>query len=255
MIIDFKTGKEKKTNHRPPRPDKFKDSQGNYITRYGDPITDPVVIAELDRINSIPRNERSVKDTLRLSRLRRDGDNAKGKNKFTPSTPDKPFNPSYSELNIQDPEHPATTDFQQAAQAVIDDIYTGTNPIQAIKNQGLTPKKFYNMLDEEQNFKLLKSYEKARESLAEFAIYKMEKLGEQLLSGAIDSSTYAALSHDLKYLASKCYPRLYGDKIVTEATVTQRAEVSVNPDKIRALNELMNAGALPAPIDAEFEEK
>lgn len=239
MIISFKTGKpiEKKR-----------------FDKRGRPITRPEVLAELERIEAKPYKLRPPKENIRLAALRRDGDSVKNKNKLRRVEQKAPDQTTLAELN-NNPATPADT--LGAAKAIINDVYSGMLPISAIRNNGLTPRKFYTFLEKSENAALRASYFSARECLAEFALYKRELLEKQLLAGEIDSSTYAALANDYKYLAAKCYPKLYGDKLTIDSNTTTTVNHTIDASKVLQLNQMLNGGALPAPavVDAEFEER
>lgn len=257
MIIDFKKPKtnesqERVIKRRPGRQAKFKDKDGDFIDRAGNKITDARVISEIERISNIPCEKRVVKDKIRLSRLRRDGDKAAGKNKLVTVEKKEPTQESLSDINTAGTA-PTTAEL---VQNIITDIYSGLNPIEAIKKNNYSPMKFFKELDKEQNFYLKKEYFSAREAYAEFCLYRREQLEKDLLTGNIDSSTYSVLASDYKFLASKCFPKMYGDKVTLETEVKHNVNLSVNNDKVLQLNEMLNKPKLldTKVTDAEFEE-
>ena len=254
MIIDFTDKKEKKPLQKPGQKAVLKNERGEYITRFGEIITDPVVIAEYERIAAIPRLYRSAVENARFANIRKNGDRAKGKNKFGAEKKEKkPVKKiSLSTINTKTRKAP---DKKEACEKVIDLIYTGKNPIAAAQEAGISPKQFFSELEKESNKQLADSYKVARECYAEFLLYRRELLEQQLLNGEIDSSTYSVISNDIRFLAARCFPKAYGDKQIAETTITHRAELSVDPNKIQELNALLNAGSLPPPvIDAEYSE-
>lgn len=258
MIINFKKpdikneSQEREIKRRPGRQARFKDKDGDYIDRKGNKITDARVISEIERISNIPCEKRAVKDKIRLSRLRRDGDDARAKNKLVTVEKKDPIQETLSDINTAGTA-PTTAEL---VQNIISDIYSGLNPIEAIKKNNYSPMNFFKELDKEQNFQLKKEYFSAREAYAEYCLYRREQLEQDLLSGNIDSSTYSVLASDYKFLASKCFPKMYGDKVTLETEVKHNVNLSVNNDKVLQLNEMLNKNRqIESKIkDAEFEE-
>lgn len=252
MIIEFADKKERLPRLLQRKKAAIQNENGEYITRFGEVITDPVVIEEYKRIAAIPRLYRSAVENARFANIRKNGDRAKGKNKFGAEKKEKKRvkKVSLSTINAKTRKAP---DKLAACEKVIDLIYTGKNPIAAAQEAGISPKKFFSELEKPENKHLADSYKTARECYAEFLLYRRELLEQQLLKGEIDSSTYSAISNDIRFLAARCFPKAYGDKQIAETTVTHRAELSVDAAKIKELNNLLNAGSLPPPtIDADF---
>lgn len=265
MIIDFKTAKE----------------TPNRVDRQGNPITNPLVLAEIERLEAIPKAQRKAKENIRLNGLLKNGDAAKNKSILERESKKhqagrKPTQEaeSLAELNTPKAQNKDKSPLDEA-RAIIDAIYNGTNPIKAIKDSTLTPRQFYNLLDEqtkdlkryiegksqpfiltneerEQIKSLKKDFLHARAIFAEFCLYRREELEKQLLSGDIDTSTYSALSADYKYLAGKFAPAIYGDKISIDTTTTHNVNHSINTEQVKSLNALLNKGF--EAIDAQFEE-
>lgn len=253
MIIDFTEKKEKKPALKPGEKAVIQNEKGEYITRFGEVIHDPVVIEEYKRIAAIHRRDRTAVENARFANIRKNGDMAKGKNKFGKKEKKPVKKVSLSTINAKTRKTP---DKQEACERVIDLIYAGKNPIAAAQEAGISPKKFFSELEKPENKQLADSYKVARECYAEFLLYRRELLEQQLLKGEIDSSTYSVISNDIRFLAARCFPKAYGDKQIAETTITHRAELSVDPNKIQELNALLNAGSLPPPIiDAEYTEK
>lgn len=262
MIIDFNTGK------------KTERIDGN-----GQPITDSRVLAEIERLESIPKESRKAKENIRLRGLLKNGNNAKNKNiltreakKHASGRKPSPENTTLEELNQEKP-HKDKTPILETVKAIIDSVYNGINPIKAIKDSPLTPRQFYNLLDgnikgqeklftieeleeikqKKINFEeIKKEFTRARAIFAEFCLFKREELESQLLAGEIDCSTYSTLSNDYKYLAGKFAPAIYGDKISIDTTTTHNVNHSINAEQVKSLNALLNKGL--EPIDAQFEE-
>ena len=262
MIIDFNTGK------------KTERIDGN-----GQPITDSRVLAEIERLENIPKESRKAKENIRLRGLLKNGNQAKNKNILTREANKhksgrKPNadGVTLAELNQEKPNKDKTP-ILETVKAIIDSVYNGINPIKAIKDSPLTPRQFYNILDGEIkglqklftcdeleeikqkkiNFEeLKKDFSRARGIFAEFCLFKREELESQLLAGEIDCSTYSTLSNDYKYLAGKFAPAIYGDKISIDTTTTHNVNHSINAEQVKSLNALLNKGL--EPIEAEFEE-
>ena len=108
------------------------------------------------------------------------------------------------------------------------------------------------MEENNENIKEKQKYLSARCCLAEYYLYRRESLERDLLSGKIDSSTYSTLANDYKYLAGKLAPLAYGEKIQLDAQIV-KADLteSINADKIKQLNNLLQSNI----IDAEFTEE
>jgi hypothetical protein len=263
-------------------------NQPQRIDTYGRPITRPEVLAEISRIEALPRKNRTTAECMRLHNLKKDGDFAKNKNKCRHAAPKEPEGTTLAELNTS-----AADDADNAIaqiREIIEKIYNGTNPIAAIKESQLTPRRFYNYLDgnlkdtelrkaiseiqhkqnpdtdrPEENteyfrnrvFETLRElkgeFSRARALFAEFCLFRREQLETQLLAGEIDTSTYTTLSTDYKYLAGKFAPAIYGDKITVSSSVTHNVTTAVDTNKVAQLNSLL-AGALPAPDEAKIAD-
>lgn len=260
-------------------------NQPQRIDKHGRPITRPDVLAEISRIEALTQKNRTAAERMRLHNLKKDGDFAKNKNKCRHSAHKKPEQITLAELNTNATENSGNTIAQ--IREVIEKVYNGTNPITAIRESQLTPRRFYNYLDgnlknadlrklileiqleqtsdtggnnmgEEyfrsrvfETLRELKSeFSRARTLFAEFCLFRREQLEAQLLAGEIDSATYTTLSADYKYLAGKFAPAIYGDKITVNSSVTHNVTTAVDTSKVAQLNSLL-AGALPAPDEAK----
>lgn len=248
MLIDIKTGKkiDKKSKAEP------------ILDRLGRPITRPEVVAEYKRIKSIPHQKRTAREGIRLNNILKFGDGCPNKNimrKIHNPKPKTPIaGPTLAELN----HIPSTPDTEpaQVIDNVIDSIYNGINPIQAMKDNSVSPQKFYRLIEKPCFSQQKIDYLHARECYAEFCLYKRELLEQQLIAGEIDSATYNVLSNDYKFLASKFYPKVYGDKINIESTSATTVTHTIDNERILQLNQMLSGGLLehkPA-IDVEFEE-
>lgn len=236
MLISFEEVKEEFNKiHNKGRFKILKDDDGNYIDKSGNIITSPEVVQGIESLyEKYIDEELTCKEVLRLGRLLKYGDKAIAKNKCVPQKKEHPDNTTLSSLNKQETKK---EEVLKRCQKAIDYIFDGKNPIAAIAEVGLSPRAFFFKLKENKDLKDL--YIEARECLAEFCLYKREKLEEQLLSGALDSSTYSTISADYKYLAGKLYPKYYGDSKQQDVTITHRAEIDIDPNKIQELNKLL----------------
>lgn len=260
-------------------------NQPQRIDKHGRPITRPEVLAEIARIESLPRKNRTTAECMRLHNLKKDGDFAKNKNKCKCTTPKEPKITTLDELNTAAADD--ATNIIAQIREIIEKVYNGTNPITAIKESQLTPRRFYNYLDGNlkpnelreaiaeiqhtqnsdtinperraeyfrnkvfETLRELKSeFSRARALFAEFCLFRREQLEAQLLAGEIDSATYTTLSADYKYLAGKFAPAIYGDKITVNSSVTHNVTTAVDTSKVVRLNSLL-AGALPPPDEAK----
>ena len=133
---------------------------------------------------------------------------------------------------------------------IIDDIYGGMNMIEACEKHDIKPRFFLSTLEKEEFRELKEQFINARISLAEYYLYRRERLEKDLLDKKIDTTTYSALSQDYKFLAGKLAPLAYGDKIQFDAQINRHNTVEViNSDKVMELNRLLTSNI----VDAEFE--
>lgn len=242
MIFDIKTGK-------PVTEEVIADRNGNQITR-------PEVIAEFKRIKAIPQKQRTAAEGIRLNNILKFGDKCPNKNimrRIHSPKPQKPKpEPTLAELNTQE----VTPQPDNIIERVTNQIYKGVNPIQACINESIKPRQFYGELEKTTNSFLKSEYYHARECYAEFCLHRREQLELQLLAGEIDSATYRTLSDDYKFLASKFYPKVYGDRISVESTGSTTVTHTIDNNKISQLNKMLNGGLLEdkSAIDVEYEE-
>lgn len=220
---------------------KQNESQAESPEVYG--ITDSELAESFKRLQAKKDKGESmtVKEQLRLGRLKKYGDNAQEKSKITQKA--KPSKaPDLPSLNNN-----PTPDTPHKIHQVIDSIYDGLTLIQACNKYNTSPKQFLKELEKTQNLALRTEFLNARIVLAEFYLERREQLESDLKSGKIDPSTYSCLSSDYKYLAGKLAPLAYGDKIKLDCTVTN---TDSQPDSARLeeLNKLINGGEL-TPID------
>lgn len=211
-------------------------------------LTNPALIAKFKELSEKEkRHENTAAERLRLHRLKKYGDKATGQNKITgehTNTPSKQI--SLEKLN----KSPLTIN-RAKAQEIIEHINDGCTMIKACEITSIRPKDFLCFIDDIENKDLKNLYYNARVTLAEWYLEKRERLENDLKSGRIDCSTYSTLANDYKYLAGKLAPLAYGDKIQLDAQIV-KADLteSINADKIKQLNSLLNANI----IDCEYIE-
>ena len=211
-------------------------------------LTKPELIAKFIELSEKEkRHENTAAERLRLHRLKKYGDKATGQNKITgehTNTPSKQI--SLEKLN----KSPLTIN-RAKAQEIIEHINDGCTMIKACEITSIRPKDFLCFIDNIENKDLKNLYYNARVTLAEWYLEKRERLENDLKSGRIDCSTYSTLANDYKYLAGKLAPLAYGDKIQLDAQIV-KADLteSINADKIKQLNSLLNANI----IDCEYIE-
>lgn len=211
-------------------------------------LTNPALIAKFKELSEKEkRHENTAAERLRLHRLKKYGDKATGQNKITgehTNTPSKQI--SLEKLN----KSPLTIN-RAKAQEIIEHINDGNTMIKACEITSIRPKDFLCFIDNIENKDLKNLYYNARVTLAEWYLEKRERLESDLKTGRIDCSTYSTLANDYKYLAGKLAPLAYGDKIQLDAQIV-KADLteSINADKIKQLNSLLNANI----IDCEYIE-
>lgn len=189
----------------------------------------------------------TVAEQRRLGRLKKYGDEAQGQNKIQ----HQPQNIPSKYLSIAKLNKSPLTLTTEKAEKIIDLINDGATMIQACTQESIKPKQFLNFLDEQGNETIKSKYYNSRILLAEWYLERRESLEKDLRANKIDSSTYSTLANDYKYLAGKLAPLAYGDKIQLDAQIV-KADLteSINADKIKQLNSLLNANI----IDCEYIE-
>lgn len=208
-------------------------------------ITDEHVANEYERLMN--KENMTAKELRRLSRIKKYGDKAIAKHKM-----DNFKNNPTKVKSLEKIENQSLEQREERVRDVIEDIFSGVNVIEACENHYIEPKYFFKILEKPEYYEDKVNFLNARITLAEYYLYRREKLEKDLLSGKIDTSTYSALSSDYKYLAGKLAPLAYGDKIQLEANVNRTNTFDVvNSEKIKELNNLLTSNI----IDAEFEEE
>lgn len=208
-------------------------------------ITDEHVANEYEKL--MKKENKTAKELRRLSRIKKYGDKAIAKHKM-----DNFKNNPTKVKSLEKIENQSLEQKEERVKEVIEDIFSGVNVIEACENHYVEPKYFFKTLEKPEYYEDKVNFLNARITLAEYYLYRREKLEKDLLSGKIDTSTYSALSSDYKYLAGKLAPLAYGDKIQLEANVNKNNTFEViNSEKIKELNNLLTSNI----IDADFEEE
>lgn len=207
-------------------------------------ITDPRCIKEYIDLSN--KKDLTIAETRRKCRIKKYGDKAYGKHKMAGfenhPTQVKPLS------KIAD----TSKDEEYNIIPIIEEVEEGMNPIEACEKYNIKPRYFFKILDRAENEEYKVRFINARITLAEYYMYRRERLEKDLLEGKIDTPTYSALSSDYKYLAGKLAPLAYGDKIQFEANVKKSNTFEViNSDKVKELNNLLTSNI----VDAEFEEE
>lgn len=220
---------------------KQNESQEESPGKYG--ITDSELAESFRKLQAKKDNKESmtVREQLRLGRLKKYGDKAQEKSKLT-QKPKPSKAPDLPSLNNN-----PTPDTPHKIHQVIDSIYDGLTLIQACNKYNTSPKQFLKELEKTQNLALRTEFLNARIVLAEFYLERREQLENDLKSGKIDPSTYTCLSSDYKYLAGKLAPLAYGDKIKLDCTMTN-SDTQPDSARLEELNKLINGGELK-PIE------
>lgn len=233
MIIDIKKPEKKEEKKLPEKVD-----TGRAI------ITDERVIKEYETLKE--KEFLTAKEKLRMNRIKKYGDKSYAKHKMGGFKNHPTHCPSLATI-----ENTTGLQSENKVRLVIEDIYNGVNLIEACEKHDLKPKFFFNVLEKEEFAEDKVNFLNARITLAEYYLYRREKLEKDLLEGKIDTPTYSALSSDYKYLAGKLAPLAYGDKIQLEARVNKSNTFEViNTEKVQELNNLLTSNI----IDAEFSE-
>lgn len=231
------------------------------IDGQGNPITDPLVIEELDRLEDMQAHKdfMTAKEKLRLARLLKFGDSAISKHKAPQKIKQAP---KKQVVNL------ATKAQTTAAQLdkIIDDLFKGLNPLETLKKYKIGTRAFYSALKSpkvnkeyylfikdsykerfglddveiEPDSCLLILFKQARESFAESCLSQVLKLGEQLQAGFIDAGTYSALTYNLRWIMAKLFPAAYAEKIAVAQDVRTTAKAEIDVDKIKELAVLLD---------------
>lgn len=137
---------------------------------------------------------------------------------------------------------------EKALARIIKEIKSGVSPYQACINKRVLPDEFFKEC--KNNPAWQRELDEAREVYAESQIARLETLSHQLEKNKIDAVTYAQITGNIKWLAEKLFPVLYGNKTKVDQTVTHSIEI--NQDKLRELNDLLRGN--PKPLEVEYQE-
>lgn len=209
-------------------------------------ITNPKIIEEYERLKEKKEDGTiKAKEILRLSRIKKQGDEMKYQQVL-----EKKRNTPTRCSSLKDMNNIKIKQREEKIPLIIDDIYGGMNMIEACEKHDIKPRFFLSTLEKEEFRELKEQFINARISLAEYYLYRRERLEKDLLDKKIDTTTYSALSQDYKFLAGKLAPLAYGDKIQFDAQINRHNTVEViNSDKVMELNRLLTSNI----VDAEFE--
>lgn len=197
-------------------------------------IKNPKLAKAIDDLQRKKDNKEpmTVREQLRLGRLKKYGDKAQNLSKAVGNKPSKvPDLPSLNNNPAPDTPH--------KLHKIIDAIYDGSTLIQACNIYNTSPKQFLKELEKGQNSSLRSEFLLARICLAEYYLERRESLERDLRAGRIDPSTYSCLSSDYKYLAGKLAPLAYGDKIQLDATVAH-VDTAPSQETLKELNKLLS---------------
>jgi hypothetical protein len=237
-------------------------SEKKRIDKSGNPITDSAVLAEIERIEQKQANREYVtaKEKINLAKLLKYGDNATAKNKLVKVEKKKPAErrlnlASNKELTIQEID------------SVIGDIFQGISPAESLAKHNISPRTFYTYLKspsinksyydyiteeqkKEYNIKdvnysdsssaLLEVFSQAREIYAESCFGQLTELNKELKAGQIDSSSYNAITYNLRWIMSKLFPAQYAEKIAVAQDVKIQSKQELNIDKVKELASLID---------------
>jgi hypothetical protein len=237
------------------------------IDRQGNPITNPLVLEELERLETKKaKNEyMTAKDKMRMNRLQKYGDLAIAKNKTCEPKPKS--KPAGQQINLSTKTETTVAQLDK----VIDDLFKGLNPFDTLKKYNISTRAFYsylkspkinkeyynyikedykerfnleditndfeNGINQENAFCFL--FQQSREVFAESCFSRLLKLSEQLEHGEIDSSTYSAITYNLRWIMGKLFPAAYSEKIAVNQEVKTTTNQEVNIEKIKELATLI----------------
>ena len=248
-------------------------------------VQNEVTQAEIDRLEEkkrLTKGKMPVKEQIRLYNLKKLGVNAPNQNKCLHPEPEMPAevptfeNPTgtmtkkeaeereikrrmVDEVNAKGEERrydesgdPISFRVEEmddkAFLRIIKEIKSGVSPYQACINKRVLPDEFFKSC--KLNPAWQKELDEAREVYAESQVARLETLSHQLEKNKIDSSTYASITNNIKWLAEKLFPVLYGNKTKVDQTVTHSIEIDQN--KLKELNDLLRGNE--KPIEIEYQE-
>jgi len=247
-------------------------------------VQNEVTQAEIDRLEEKLRTtgHLRVKEHIRLKNLKRLGCNAPNQNKCLHPEPEMPAevptfeNPTgtitkkeaeqreiqhrmVNETNAKGEERrfdeagdPISFRIEEmddkAFSRIIKEIKSGVSPFQACINKRVLPDEFFKACKE--NAVWQRELDDAREVYAESQVARLETLSHQLEKNKIDPSTYNSITNNIRWLAEKLFPVLYGNKTKVDQTVTHSIEIDQN--KLKELNDLLRGSE--KPIEIEYQE-
>lgn len=246
-------------------------------------VQNEVTQAEIDLLTEKKQKEGlNYTERCRLSRLKKYGINAIAQNKCTHPEPEVPAevptfeNPTgimtKKEAEEREIKHRMVEDVnakgierrydesgdpisfrveevdEKAFLRIIKEIKSGVSPFQACINKRVLPDEFFRECKNNPNWQ--KELDDAREVYAESQVARLETLSHQLEKNKIDSSTYASITNNIKWLVERLFPTLYGNKTKVEQTVTHALEIDQN--KLKELNDMLRGN--PQPLEVEYKE-
>lgn len=247
-------------------------------------VQNEVTQAEIDRLTAKKEKEGNLPygEKCRLARLKKYGINAISQNKCIQTEPEMPAevptfeNPTGTmtkkEAEEREIKHRMVEDVnskgverrfdesgdpisfrveemdEKAFLRIIKEIKSGISPYQACINKRVLPDEFFKEC--KNNSKWQKELDEAREVYAESQVARLETLSHQLERNKIDSSTYASITNNIKWLVERLFPTLYGNKTKVEQTVTHALEI--DQTKLRELNDMLRGN--PKPLEVEYQE-
>lgn len=236
-------------------------SEKKRIDKSGNPITDPAVLAEIERIEQKQANREYVtaKEKINLAKLLKYGDKATNRNRLT--KPEK-TKPAGQLLNLATDKEITVSQIDE----VIGDIFQGISPAESLAKHNMSPRSFYthlkspsinqaynNYIKDKQkelynlddvkytdsSSALLEVFSRAREVYAESCLGQLTELSKQLRAGQIDSSSYNAITYNLRWIMSKLFPAQYAEKIAVAQDVRIQNKQELNLEKVKELAALI----------------
>lgn len=230
------------------------------IDKQGRTITNPLILEEIERLEEKKEQQKglTVSDKMKLHNLLDQGDSFQAKNRITKVEKAKP---AEKKTNLAKPE-PLTP---ETIDKIINDLFKGINPFDSMKRHNISTRAFYNYLlspqknkeyynfikehnkqvyniddfDCEPSEALRRCYEYARASFADSCLGNLFELSEQAKHGQIDSSTYNAITNNLRWIMAKLFPKQYAEKVTVDSSITTNTTSELDLDKIKQLASML----------------
>lgn len=234
-------------------------SKPKRIDRQGNPITNPIILEEIERLEEKKASQGlGATEGRRLSRLKSHGDSAQCQNILIKAERKKEY---IKPLNLAKPQEVSIEELDK----VIEDVFKGVNPFESLRKRNISTRAFYSYLKSPQKNKeyynylqevnkerlsifdfncepsesLSKTYEFARAVFADSCLGELLKLADDAKANRIDPSTYNAVSNNLRWIMAKLFPRQYAEKIAIDSQVTNTQSQEIDIEKIKALSSLL----------------